>query len=98
MDWTYFASKRFQVTEFQREASTKPVVVPMSKPTTTAVKAKRWTETRVADIKRLLSQINQAGSIFAASRTAIRFHTRCGKSRGNCASIRHAASFSRNSE
>jgi len=39
MDWTYFASKWFKVTEFQREASTKPVVVPMSKATTIAVRA-----------------------------------------------------------
>jgi hypothetical protein len=77
MDWTYFASKRFQVSEFQREAATKPVVVPMSKAATIAVKAKRGTETRVADIKRLLSQINQAGSVFAASCIAMRFHTRC---------------------
>ena len=77
MDWTYFASKRFQVTEFQREASTKPVAVPMSKATTIAVRAKRETETRVADIKKLLNQINQAGSIFAVSCTAMRFHTRC---------------------
>jgi len=59
MDWTYFVSKRFQVSEFQREAATKPVVVPMSKAATIAVKAKRGTETRVADIKRLLSQITR---------------------------------------
>ena len=77
MDWTYFASKRFQVTEFQREASTKPVVVPMNKATAIAVRAKRGTETRGPNIKRLLSQFTQAGSIFAASRTAMRFHTRC---------------------
>jgi hypothetical protein len=61
MDWTYFASKQYQVADFQREASTTPAVVPMSKPTTTAVRAKRGTETRAADIKRLLSQVNQAG-------------------------------------
>src|SRR6202011_1424645 len=97
MDWTYLASKRFQVAEFQRDASTTPVVVPMNKPTATAVRAKRGTETRVADIKRLLSEVNQGGSTFAASRTAMRFHTRCRKTCGSCASIRQAASFSRSS-
>jgi hypothetical protein len=76
MDWTYFVSKRFQVSEFQREAATKPVVVPMSKAETIAVRARRGTETRVADIKRLLSQINQGGSLFADSCIAMRFHTR----------------------
>jgi hypothetical protein len=77
MDWTYFVSKRFQVSEFQREAATRPVVVPMSKAATIAVRAKRGTEIRVADIKRLLSQINQAGPLFAVAYIAMRFHTRC---------------------
>ena len=77
MDWTYFASKWFHISEFQREAATKPVVVPMSEAATIAVRAKRGTETRVADSKRLLSPINQAGSLFAASCIAMRFHTPC---------------------
>jgi hypothetical protein len=67
MDWTYFASKRFHVAEFQREASTTPAVVPMSNPATTAVRAKRRTENRAAKI---LSHASQAESMFAASRTA----------------------------
>ena len=98
MDWTYFASKRFQVTEFQREASTTPVVVPMSKPMAIAVSANRGTETCVAEIKRVPNQVSQGGSTLPASRVAMRFHTRCLKSRGNCSSMRQAASFSRSSE
>jgi hypothetical protein len=63
MDWTYFASKRFQVAEFQREASTTPVVVPMSKPKAIAASANRGTETCVAEIKRLPNQVSQGGSL-----------------------------------
>src|SRR6516225_675675 len=98
MDWTYFASKRFQVAEFQREASTTPVVDPMSKPMAIEVSANRGTETCVAKIKRLLSQVSQGGSTFPASRIEMRFHTRCWKSGGNSSSIRQSASFSRSSE
>jgi hypothetical protein len=98
MDWTYFASKRFQVAAFQREASTTPVVVPMSKPMAIAVSANRGAETGVTEIKRLLSQANQGGSTSPASHMAMRFHTRCWKSGGNSPSIRQAASFSRSSE
>src|ERR1700751_2081598 len=98
MDWTYFASKRFQVAEFQREASTTPVVDPMTKPMAIEVSANRGTETCVAEIKRLPSQVSQGGSTFPTSRIEMRFHTRCWKSGGNCASIRQAASFSRSSE
>jgi len=97
MDRTYFASKRFQVAAFQREASTTPVVVPMSKPMAIAVSANRGTETGVAEIKRFPSQV-QGGSTSPASHIAIRFHTRCWKSCGNSPSIRQAASFSRSSE
>jgi hypothetical protein len=77
MDWTYFASKRFQVAAFQREASTTPVVVPMSKPMAIAVSAKRGTETGVTEIKRLLSQVDQGGSTSPVSHIEMRFHTRC---------------------
>src|SRR5215510_3334218 len=98
MDWTHFASKRFQVAEFQREASTTPVVDPMSNPMAIEVSANRGTETRVAEIKRLPSQLSQDGSTSPVSRIEMRFHTRCWKSGGTCASIRQAASFSRSSE
>src|SRR4029077_8241776 len=98
MDWTYFASKRFQVAEFQRDASTTPVVDPMTKPIAMAVSANRGTETGVAEIKRLPNQVSQGGSTFPTSRIEMRFHTRCWKSGGNSPSIRQAASFSRSSE
>jgi len=67
MDWTYFASKRFHVAEFQREASSTPVVVPMNILAITAIRAKRGTESRGAKI---LSHVNQGESMFAASRAA----------------------------